>query len=150
MTSNRNIFRITGLLCGEFTGHRRNPLTKASDAELWCFDLCQDKSWANSREAGDFRRHHAHCDVIVMMQFVMRNCRHYCDVVMGATASQNTSLTIVYSAVYSGADQRKHRSSAPLAFVLGIHRGPVNSPHKWPVTRKMFPFDDVIMTLKPR
>ena len=43
MTSNRNIFRITGLLCGEFTGHRRIPLTKASDAELWCFDLCQDK-----------------------------------------------------------------------------------------------------------
>ena len=32
-----------------------------------------------------------------------------------------------------------------LFFVRGIHRGPVNSPHKWPVTRKMFPFDDVIM-----
>ena len=44
-----------------------------------------------------------------------------------------------------GADQRKHQSSAPLAFVRGIHRGPVNSPHKWPVTLKMFPFDDVIM-----
>ena len=40
---------------------------------------------------------------------------------------------------------RKHQSSASLAFVRGIHRGPVNSPHKWPVTRKMFPFDDVIM-----
>ena len=60
-------------------------------------------------------------------------------------ASQITSLTIVYSAVYSGADQRKHQSSASLAFVRGIHRGPVNSPHKWPVTRKIFPFDDVIM-----
>ena len=58
-----------------------------------------------------------------------------------------TSLTIVYSTVYSGADQRKHQSSASLAFVWGIHRGPVNSPHKWPVTRKMFPFDDVIMAL---
>ena len=43
------------------------------------------------------------------------------------------------------ADQRKHQSSASLAFVWGIHRGPVNSPHKWPVTRKMFPFDGVIM-----
>ena len=64
---------------------------------------------------------------------------------MGATASQITSLTIVYWTVYSGADQRKHQSSASLAFVRGIHRGPVNSPHKWPVTRKMFPFDDVIM-----
>ena len=64
---------------------------------------------------------------------------------MGAIASQITSLTIVYSTVYPDADQRKHQSSASLVFVWGIHRGPVNSPHKRPVTRKMFPFDDVIM-----
>ena len=64
---------------------------------------------------------------------------------MGAMVSQITSLTIVYSTVYSGADQRKRQSSASLAFMQGIPRGPVNSPHKWPVTRKMFPFDDVIM-----
>ena len=70
---------------------------------------------------------------------------HYDDVRMGAIASQITSLTIVYSIVYSDVDQRKHQSSASLAFVRGIHRVPVNSPHKWPVTRKMFPFDDVIM-----
>ena len=70
---------------------------------------------------------------------------HYNDVIMGAIASQITSLTIVYSIVYSDADQRKHQSSASLVFVQGIHRGPVNSPHKWPVTRKMFPFHDVIM-----
>ena len=70
---------------------------------------------------------------------------HYDDVIMGAIASQITSLTIVYSTVYSGADQSKNQSPASLAFVWGIHRGPVNSPHKWPVTRKMFPFDDVIM-----
>ena len=71
--------------------------------------------------------------------------KHYGDVIMGAIASQITSLMVVYSIVYSDADQRKHQSSASLAFVRGIHRGPVNSPHKWPVTRKMFPFDDVIM-----
>ena len=70
---------------------------------------------------------------------------HYGDVRMGPIASQITSLTIVYSTVYSDADQSKHQSSASLAFVRGLHRGPVNSPHKWPVTRKMFPFDDVIM-----
>ena len=40
---------------------------------------------------------------------------------------------------------KAHQSSASLAFVRGIHRGPMNSPHKWPVTRKMFPFDDDIM-----
>ena len=64
---------------------------------------------------------------------------------MSTIASLITSITIVYSTIYSGADQSKHQSSASLAFVWGIHRGPVNSPHKWPVTRKMFPFDDVIM-----
>ena len=64
---------------------------------------------------------------------------------MGAIASQITSLTIVFSSVYLDTDQRKHQSSASLAFVWGIHRRPVNSPHKWPVTRKMSTFDDVIM-----
>ena len=70
---------------------------------------------------------------------------NYCDVIMDAMASQITSVSIVYLAVCSGLDQRKHQSSAWLAFVRGIHRRPVNSPHKGPVTRKMFPFDDVIM-----
>ena len=70
---------------------------------------------------------------------------HYNDVIMSAIASQITSLAIVYSTVYSGTDQIKHQSSASLAFVRGIHRWPVNSPHKGPVTPKMFPFDDVII-----
>ena len=64
---------------------------------------------------------------------------HYNDVIMSTMASQIIRLTIVYSTVYSGADQREHQSSASLAFVLGIHQWPVNSPHKWPATRKMFP-----------
>ena len=70
---------------------------------------------------------------------------HYSDVIRGSIAFQITSLRIVYSIVYSGADQRKHQSFASLAFVRGIHRRQVNSPHKGPATRKMFPFDDVIM-----
>ena len=64
---------------------------------------------------------------------------------MGAMAYQITSVSIVYTTVCSGADQRKHRTSASPAFVRGIHRWPVNSPHKGPVTRKMFSLDDVIM-----
>ena len=64
---------------------------------------------------------------------------------MSAMSSQITSLTIGYLVVYLDADQIKHQSSASLAFVRGIHRWPMNSPHKWPVTRKMFPFDDVII-----
>ena len=73
----------------------------------------------------------------------MDKCGHNHDVILGAMASQITSLTIIWWTVYS--DQRKHQSPAWLAFVQGIHRWPVNSPHKGPVTRKMFPFDDVIM-----
>ena len=69
---------------------------------------------------------------------------------MTAMASQIASLTIVYSTVYSGTDERKHQSSALLAFVRGIHRSPVISPQKWPVTRKMLPFDDVIMRIQVR
>ena len=80
---------------------------------------------------------------------IFRTCTthlHYDDVIMTMLESQITSLTVVYSIVYTGVHQRKHQSSASLAFVREIHRGPVNFPHKWPVTRKMFPFDDVIMS----
>ena len=64
---------------------------------------------------------------------------------MSVLAFQITGVTIVYSTVCSGADQRKHQSSSSLAFVRGIHRWPVNSPHKGPKMRKLFPLDDVIM-----
>ena len=70
---------------------------------------------------------------------------HYSDVLMGAMASEITSFTIVYSTLYSGADQRKHQSSASLAFVRGIHWWHVNSPHKELLPGKMFPFDYVTM-----
>ena len=72
---------------------------------------------------------------------------HHNGVIMNSMASQIWSLTIVHSTVSSGADHRKHQSSALLAFVRGIHRSPLNSPHKGPVTRKMFPFDDVIICI---
>ena len=84
-------------------------------------------------------------DKIGRYQTTTEHNKHYDDVIMDAMASEITSLTIVYSTVYSGTDQSKHQSSALLAFVWGIHRWPVNSPHKGPVTRKMLPFDDVIM-----
>ena len=128
----------------------------------------------NSREAGDLRRHCAHHDVIIMhgsdcltTRLIIYTasatlhgwspgtnslgwtdvCIHYSDVKLDVMASHIISLTMVYWTVYSGADQRRHQSSAPLGFVMGIIRWPVNSPHKWPVTRKVFPFDDVIMCL---
>ena len=66
------------------------------------------------------------------------NTQYYSDAIMDAIASQITCLTILYSTIYSSADQRKHQSFASLALC--------NSPHKGPVTRKMFSFDDVIMS----
>ena len=96
------------------------------------------------KESKDIPRNKSH--------LILHVC-HYSDVTMSTMTSPITSLTIVCSTVYLGAGKKskkkqktnKHQSSVPLAFVRGIHRLPVNSPHKWPVTRKMFPFDDVIM-----
>ena len=100
---------------------------------------------------------HNHCTVIAEIaiiklanptsQWLEFVSKHYSDVIKGMMASQITNLTIVYSTLYSGADQRKQQSSASMAFVLWINQWPVNSPHKWPVMTKMFPFDDVIMRL---
>ena len=73
--------------------------------------------------------------------------RHYSDaIIMSTMPSQITGISIVYSTICSDVDQRKHQISTSLAFVRGIHRWPVNSPYKGPVTWKMSPFDDVIMT----
>ena len=68
-SSNGNVFCVTGHLCGEFTGHRWIPCTKASDVdvELWCFLWSAwINGWVNKHEAADLRRHHAHYDIIVM------------------------------------------------------------------------------------
>ena len=124
---------------------RRVTLTR-----VWCISSCNRACWLvwlpyyqyyyychHHHHHYHHRHHHHHC-------YFCHYC-HYSDIRMGAAASQITSLTIVHWTVYSDADQTKHQSSASLAFVWGIHRGPVNSSHKWPVTRKMFPFDDVIM-----
>ena len=71
---------------------------------------------------------------------------HYSDVIMSAKVSQITCVSIICSAICSDADQRKHQRSGSLAFVRGIHQWLVDSPHKGPVSQKVFlPFDDIIM-----
>ena len=70
---------------------------------------------------------------------------YHSNVIMSAMASQITGISIVYSTVCLGTDQRKHQSSVSPAFVRGIQWWPVNSLHKGPVTKKMFSFDDVVM-----
>ena len=116
--------------------------------------------WTNSRAAGDLRLWRT-CTVMSYLSIAdtifeitlppspyhhsCKTCSHYSDVIMGAMVSQSPASRLFHSTVYSGADQRIHQSSPSLAFVRGIHRWPVNSPNKWPVTRKMFPFDDIFM-----
>ena len=78
------------------------------------------------------------------LQLCIRS-KHYNDVIISTMAYQIASISVVYSTVCSGWDQRKHQSFVSLAFVKGIHRWPVNSPHNGLITRKMFAFDDVIM-----
>ena len=120
------------------------PVTRSFDV---FFDLRlnkrlskQSRRWRFETPLRSSCRHYTVYELLIKWYY-----HHYDDVTMSLMASQFTSLAIVYPTVYPGADQREHQSSASLAFVRGIHRGPVNSPHKWPVTRKMFPFDDVIM-----
>ena len=82
---------------------------------------------------------------MVINNFKISLPEHYNDIMMSMMASQITSLKVIYSTVYSGVDQRKHHSSASLAFVRGIHQGQVNSPDKWPEMWQMFPLYNVIM-----
>ena len=77
--------------------------------------------------------------------YIDNTVQHYSDVIMGVMAFQITGVSIVYSTVCLGVNQRKHQSPASLAFIRGLHRWLVNSPNKGSVTQKMFPFVDVIM-----
>ena len=91
---------------------------------------------------------HIHLDTLSRHELIdWDRFQHYNDVIISTMAYLITGVSIVYSTVCSGVDQRKHQSSASLAFVRGIHQSLVNSPHKGLVTRKMFLFDDVIMNL---
>ena len=151
----------------------------SKQSKCWWFETPSRSSWRYRKDVTDIRLclYIPHIDIKVVWRQIARNPtwliwgdttralnmfvihinmtlastskQHYSDVIMGTIESQITSLTIVYLAVYSGADQRKHQSSTLLAFVRGIHRSPVISPHKGPVTRKVFPFDDVIMSDSP-
>ena len=117
---------------GGFSSHR--SVTRSLMFSLIC---AWTKSWVNNRDVGDLRRRCTYYDVTVMFYYQnleeeanILTCsrtphnlsNHYTDVVMTTMAPQITSLAVVYSIVYSGADQRKHQSSASLAFVWGIHR----------------------------
>ena len=108
-----NIFGVTGHLCGEFTGPRWKPLTKASDAELWCFLWSTPwiNGWVNNRKAGDLRRHRAYYDVSVMYGMNVN------------------SFQLPQDKRHEDISKWKHFPRY-WSFVRGIHRSLMNSPHK--------------------
>ena len=122
MSSNGNIFRATGHLCGEFTGHRWIPRTKASAAELWCFFYHRlnkrlgKQSWVGWFETSS-RSLWRHCNdncrlACRKISLLLDLCNsslshiHYSDVIMSAMASQITGVSIVCSTVCSGAHKK--------------------------------------------
>ena len=128
------VIRYGGRISGVMLSHRgENRVFLIVTWGTHCY-RCDEPYW--------LKRYYMHACEIGRVAF------HYNDVIMGALASQIIIPTIVYSTVYAGADQRKHQCSASLAFVRVIHLWLVNSPHKLPVTRKMFPFHDAIMLQK--
>ena len=151
-SSNGNIFRVTGPLCGEFPGefpaHKgqwRGPLMFS----LICVWI---NGWVNNREAGDSRRNQAHYDVIVM--FYSHGCVQDCSIssALAMETPQSCTEPSIYHISNSDSSPKGNanfwtiKTWANVAFInQGTHRWPVNSPHIRPVTRKMFPFDDVIM-----
>ena len=181
MTSpNGNIFRVTGPLCGEFTGQRWIPLTKDSDVELWCSFSSAPwiNSWVNNREASDLRRHRAHHDVIVInwvkvfFSIVLHDKIHlivfmsnksYLFALNTSTFTHNCiKCTVIFKWLnfdreslrwrHNGRDCVSNHQPYDCLFNRLFRRGskknspgPGNSPRNWHVTRKMSPFDDVIM-----
>ena len=164
-SSNGNIFRVTGLLCGEFTGHRWIHRTKTSDAELRCFlGSARINVWANNRDAGDLRRHRAHYDVIVMGHNHIIHCQ--CWRTRGGKMNRRFAFNTLQEL------QRRHnerdgvsnhqphdcflnrslrfrskKTSKLRATGLCAGNSPVTGEFlaQWPVTPKMSPFDDVII-----
>ena len=122
-------------------------ISMATDFFYWLWILWHDRGDLVNHTNLFYIRFKSHSIRIGKWETLHTVVDYYSDVIMGTMASQITSLTIVHSTVYSGANQRKHQSSVSPAFARGIHRWPVNSSHKGPVTRKRFPFDDVIMLM---
>ena len=133
-------FRVTALVLGQYTSRNASEATLKNMVKyvVW---IQRNNNVATTKQKSTKPR--ASADTVLTR--IPHKWWHYNDVIMSTMASQITSLTVVHASFYSGAHQRKHQRSPSLAFVRGIHRWPANSAHKGPVTRKMFPFDDVIM-----
>ena len=165
-SSNGSVFRVTDPLCGELMGHRWIPLTKAGNAELWCFLWAAPwiDGWVNNREAGDLRRHRTHYDVVVLVwrchgSIITKDTNNYNRISRAKciwpavwslqwrhksmTGPQITSNSTVSSKTCSDWQQRKHKSLYSVKgnqpSIGGCERNP---PMVGPM-RKAFPWNDV-------
>ena len=124
------------LQCGflaENTKPQRGLVAPCKHWWILCYTMCRHSIvWRN-------RCHNLR---LVDIDWSRTTKAHHNDVIMTPMASQITSLTIVYSTVYSGSDEKKPQKTSKFP-VTGF------SPHKRPVSRKMFLFDDVIMPWRP-
>ena len=137
--------RVTGFVpCGFFQEAWKSVLTSfIPTGTSWA--VAMYSQWKPEHSTIYYMGNTMASDGMVTPEARLLAAMHYNDVIMSATASQITSVTIVYSTVCLDSDRRKYQSSASPAFVRGIHRWPVNFSHKGPVTRKMLPLDGVIM-----
>ena len=173
-SSNGNIFRVIGHLCGEFTGQRGNSPHKGQwrGAMMFSLKCARIKGRVNNGEAGDLRRHRVHHDVIVMFNQYLRRLTgptediwNYfeCGLTAGVPDTMLCSLQWRHNdhdgvsnhqphgCLLNRLFRRRSKKTSKLrvtGLCVGKSPGPVNSPHKGTVTRKMFPFDDVIMFLR--
>ena len=140
------IIRLCMLLCTRILKDASLALGKRCDAPK-IYDICHDANFVFTGDTGSCHHNSEWCVCVCNTDQckTATNTHHYSDVIMRAMMSQITGVSIVCSTVCSGADQRTLQSSASLAFVRGVQRWPMDSPHKGPATRKMFPFDDVII-----
>ena len=147
--SEKNLTALPGL-------YERNPVNtggfpsqSAGNAELWCLLYSNMKKLLIKQPRGRWfeapsRSYNVRHGNALFWSPCLAQINDYSDII-SAVATQLTGVSIIHSTVCSGAEQRMRQSSASLVFVMGIHRWPVNSPHRGPVTRKMFPLDYAII-----
>ena len=166
-SSNGNIFRVTGPLCGEFIGHRWIPHHKGQWRGALMFSLicARTNGWENTRDEKWFERpSHSlwrHCNVpgqitrCIWLQYLRYPMeRGVCDTITVKSHERHVvlnhqSFNRLFNSVCRSTS-KKHQCPHYWPLVRGIHWWSVNSHRKGPATRKMFPFDDAIPISAPR
>ena len=128
-SSNGNIFRVTGHLCGEFTGDKG----QWGGALVFPLICARINSWVSNREASDLRRHRAQYDVIVMGT---GRLMHYTNVIWALWRFTSSVTQPIVQQIVLASIRRNIKASHYRPFARGNHGCPVDDPHKEPVCEK--------------